>query len=231
MVESKKETKKLENFKDNQENKEAIAASQGKALESKDESFSVAQKEIKKETKETKEVKVELEREYIIPIRKYVLTVPRYKRAKRAIFVIRKFLARHMKVEEHDIKKVKIDNHLNNEIWFRGIKKPPAKIKVKAVKKMGIVYAELLDIPEVVRFKIEREKRRSKKVVKKSHKHEHDHKHEEKTESEKTDEKEKEKSSVEAGLEKQKKSAKEQKHTAQGKHQEKTTPRRMSLKK
>ena len=49
MVESKKETKKLENFKDNQENKEAIAASQGKALESKDESFSVAQKEIKKD--------------------------------------------------------------------------------------------------------------------------------------------------------------------------------------
>ena len=135
-----------------------------------------------------------------------------------------------MKVEGRDLNKVKVDRFLNNEIWFRGIKKPPAKIKVKAVKDSeGIVRIELVDIPAKVKFDMEREKKiaeKAKPVKKKA-------KPEEKTETEeeKKDEEEKEKSSVEAGLKAQKAQAKEAKHTVKGSHEKTTAPVRKALKK
>ena len=76
-----------------------------------------------------------LEREYVIPLRNQWKRVPRYKRANKAIKAIKEFLAKHMKVENRDLKKIKVDTYLNEEVWFRGIKKPPAKIKIKAKKK------------------------------------------------------------------------------------------------
>jgi len=117
--------------------------------------------------KKTKEIPIELEREYIVPLRKSWLKVPRYKRAPRAINAIRQFIAKHMKVEERDIKKVKIDKWLNQEMWFRGIKKPPAKIKVKAIKKEGVVTVALVDLPDKVKFAIAREKKKAEAVAKK----------------------------------------------------------------
>jgi len=44
-----------------------------------------------------------------------------------------------MRVPDRDVSKVKLDIYLNQEIWFRGKKKPPAKIKVR-VKKEGELY-------------------------------------------------------------------------------------------
>jgi len=193
----------------------------------KAESKSKAEKKPKK-SEEKKEV-IELEREYIIPLRKGTNKVPRYRRAKKAISVIRKFLARHMKVENRDEKKIKIDTYLNQEIWFRGIKKPAGKIKVKAVKKDGVVYAELVDIPDVVKFAKAREEKRKAAAAPKKKKAEA--KPEEKTEEEKVEEKEKEKASVEAGLKRQEKAAKAVQHTAKGAHKQKTMPVRKSLKK
>ncbi|MDD2445137.1 MAG: 50S ribosomal protein L31e, partial [Candidatus Nanoarchaeia archaeon] len=96
-----------------------------------------------KNKKEIKEEKIELERVYIVPLRKGFLKVPQYKRAKKAVKTLKEFLAKHMKVENRDLNKVKIDIYLNNEIWFKGIKKPLSKVKVKAKKINGIVYAEL----------------------------------------------------------------------------------------
>ena len=84
-----------------------------------------------------------IEREYIIPLRREWSKVPRYKKANRAIKAIKKFLARHMKIRDRDLDKIKIDKYLNEEIWFRGIRKPPHKIKVKAVKDGEIVRVEL----------------------------------------------------------------------------------------
>ncbi|MBI2046737.1 60S ribosomal protein L31 [Candidatus Pacearchaeota archaeon] len=101
-----------------------------------------------------------LEREYIIPLRRKCAKVPGYKRANKAIKSIKEFLARHMRAEGRDLRKVKIDKFLNHEIWFKGIKNPPAKIKVKAKKlKNGEIYVELAEIPEKVRYDIEREKK------------------------------------------------------------------------
>ncbi len=101
-----------------------------------------------------------LEREYIIPLRREWRKVANYRRAGRAAKFIKKFIARHMKVPDRDVSKVKIDTYLNNEIWFRGRKKPPAKIKVKATKEKDIVKVELAETPEYVRFlKLKHEKR------------------------------------------------------------------------
>ncbi|MCR4284566.1 MAG: 50S ribosomal protein L31e [archaeon] len=184
--------------------------------------------------KEEKTGIVELEREYIIPLKRGVLNVPHYRRAKKAISVIRKFLVKHMRVEGRDEKKIKIDTYLNQEIWFRGIKKPANKIKVKAIKRDGIVYVELVDIPDRIKFeKAREEERKLAAMPKKKEKKGEEPKSEEetKTEEEKTDEKEKEKSSVEAGFKRQEAAAKTQKHTSQGSHKAKTSPVRMSLKK
>ena len=75
------------------------------------------------------------ERIYTIPLRQ-AKSVPRTKRAKRAIKEIKEFLARHMKVEE-----VKIDASINELVWERGIKKIPSKVRVKAVKMEDVVWA------------------------------------------------------------------------------------------
>lgn len=152
-------------------------------------------KEAIKPKEEKKEEKIELEREYVIPIRKRILKVPRYKRAKRAIKTIKEFLAKHMKVENRDIRKVKIDRYLNEEVWFKGIKKPITKIKVKAKKINGVVYAELAEIPEVVQYKINKETKFKERLASKGAKKpkiKEEKKLEEKVEEVKTEEKVKE---------------------------------------
>ena len=73
----------------------------------------------------------EIERIITIPLRKNVKKAPRTKRAKRAISEIKIFIGRHMKT---DPERVWIDPNINEQIWARGIQKPPASIRVKAVK-------------------------------------------------------------------------------------------------
>ncbi len=94
-----------------------------------------------------------IEREYVIPFRKKVGVVPRYKRANKTIKTIKEFLARHMKVYDRDLNKIKIDGFLNEQIWARGIKRPPHKIKVRAVKEGDIVRVEAAELPEKMKFK------------------------------------------------------------------------------
>jgi large subunit ribosomal protein L31e len=170
---------------------------------------------VQKETRKNKsEEKIELEREYIIPLRREVQKVPRYKKAKKAVKFIKQFLAKHMKVEERDTKKVKVDIFLNNEVWFRGIRKPANKIKVRAIKKGGIVYAELADVPEIVKFKMAREKKKKEQAEKIKVPAKKEEKPKEEPAEKKLDEIEKEKASVEEGLKLQKETAKELKHTS-----------------
>ncbi len=94
-----------------------------------------------------------LEREYTIPLRSEWIKVPAYKRANKAVRAIKEFLAKHMKVENRDINKVRVDKLLNEMIWTRGIKHPPTKIKVKAVKENGIVRVESYELTENLKFK------------------------------------------------------------------------------
>src|SRR3989338_1508471 len=109
-----------------------------------------------------------LERNYIIPLRRAWQNVPRYKRANKAIKTVREFLARHMKVRD-GIKSVKLSKFLNQAVWRRSIKKPPAKIEVKATKySTGEVEAELAKLgkqEEILksREKSEQDKAQAKK--------------------------------------------------------------------
>jgi len=70
----------------------------------------------------------ELERVYTINLGKVLLS-PDNRRSKRAINMIREFARHHMKTEE-----VKIDEELAQQIWKRGIRHPPRKIKVRMTK-------------------------------------------------------------------------------------------------
>lgn len=118
--------------------------------------------------KKSAEPKITLEREYTVPLRKDWLKVPSYKRVPKAVKTLKKFIARHMRLYNDDLRNVKIDQTLNNELRFRGIKKPPAKIKVKAVKyDDNIVKVQLAQIPDKLKFKKSREEKKAEQIKKK----------------------------------------------------------------
>lgn len=176
------------------------------------------------------ETKPELEREYVIPLRNEWRKVANYRRTGRAIKFIKQFIARHMKVPDRDLNKVKLDQWLNQEIWFRGRKKPPAKIKVRAVKEGDIVKVSLAELPEFVRFEKAKAERRHKPAEKpKEEKKEEAEKPEEKTEQQKKDEKEKEQSVAEVRAKDAKQTAKVQQSA--GAKTKQPTHHRMALKK
>ncbi|MDD9826613.1 MAG: 50S ribosomal protein L31e [Thaumarchaeota archaeon] len=68
------------------------------------------------------------ERVYTIPLGKVLLS-PDNRRSMRAINMIREFARKHMKVQE-----IKIDQALSHEIWARGIRRPPRKVRVRMSK-------------------------------------------------------------------------------------------------
>lgn len=81
----------------------------------------------------------EIERVYTVPL-KITKKVPKTKRAPRAIKEIKEFVAKHMAEEvsedeeKGEKKGVWLDSKLNEQIWSRGIEKPPRKIRVKAIR-------------------------------------------------------------------------------------------------
>jgi large subunit ribosomal protein L31e len=138
----------------------------------------------KKSTKETLKEKVEslkksgkkekvdvavLEREYIVPLRKEWSKVQEYKRATKAVKALKQFIAKHMKIYDRDTRKVKVNILLNNEIRFRGMRKPPARIKVKAIKyESGIVQVKLVELPKHIEFQVAREAKKKAESMKKN---------------------------------------------------------------
>jgi large subunit ribosomal protein L31e len=165
-----------------------------------------------------KENKIVLEREYIVPLRVGWLKAQKYKRGNRAIKELKLFLVRHMKVYDRDTRKIKVDILLNNELRFRGIKKPQNKIKVKAIKyDNGDVVVKLFELPKHVEFELAKKAKRMADLLKmQSETKTPEIKQEKKEENEaKTeDAKEKETSSKEAGLKAEKTKARELKHTS-----------------
>ena len=71
---------------------------------------------------------VVLERIYIVPLWRVRSRGRGLHRAKKAVRYLREFISRHMKNPN-----VKISTKVNEEIWSRGIRNPPRRIKVKAV--------------------------------------------------------------------------------------------------
>ena len=170
---------------------------------------------------EKKETKTDSEREYIIPLREKIRVVPRYKKTNKAIKTVKEFLVRHMKIRDRDLNKIKLDPYLNEFLWGRGIRNPPHKIRVKAVKQGGIVRVELVDFPKKLAAKKAREEKLEKAakeiVKKKKEKEKKEEKPEDKEiEEKKKEEKEKKAAVVEAGKEMEKAAAKQMKHTAKG---------------
>ena len=70
----------------------------------------------------------ELERVYTIPLGKVKISQSQH-RAVRAINMIREFARHHMKVET-----IKIDEELSREIWAKGVRNPPRKVRVRMSK-------------------------------------------------------------------------------------------------
>jgi len=70
----------------------------------------------------------EVERVYTINLGKALLSVDTH-RATRAINMIKEYARRHMKVED-----IKIEEDLAHQIWARGARSPPRKIRVRMNK-------------------------------------------------------------------------------------------------
>ncbi|MFH0870710.1 MAG: 50S ribosomal protein L31e [archaeon] len=85
-----------------------------------------------------KEVKNEIERDYVVPLRKGFRRIAGYKKSAKAMRTLRIFLEKHMKSD-----KVRIGLHINEYIWANGGKNPPHHVKVHVWKSDDEVRAEL----------------------------------------------------------------------------------------
>ena len=95
---------------------------QGKKEEPKKE------KPVVEKAEEAEELEIVSERLFTINFRMVWIT-PRKKRAARAIKVMKEYMKRHMKAED-----IIISNEINEQVWSKGIEKPPRKLRVRAVK-------------------------------------------------------------------------------------------------
>ena len=79
------------------------------------------------------------EKVFTINLRRNGLKTPLWKKSNKASSTIREYLKRNMKAED-----IKIGDSINKQIWTRGNQKPPARIKIKAIKTDDdVVKAEL----------------------------------------------------------------------------------------
>ncbi len=114
------------------------------------------------------ETKQHTERTYVIPLKKEWSKVPSYKRTRKAIVAIKQFVARHMKVYDRDLDKIKVDKYLNNEIWSRGSTNAPTRVKVKAIQEKDHVRVTFAETPKHITFTHEKHSRHHKKAEKKA---------------------------------------------------------------
>ncbi len=87
---------------------------------------------IEEKKEEVKEINIKLN------IRKKLIKASIYKRAKKAVKLIREFIIKQTKN-----KNVKISKRLNEYIWSRGIKNPPSKYNLRIIKKGDTIYVDL----------------------------------------------------------------------------------------
>lgn len=168
-------------------------------------------------TESTKEISNE--RIYTVPLREKCRVVPRYKKSNKAVKTIKEFIAKHMKLRDRDLKKVKLDKYVNEFVWSRGIRKPPSKVKVKAIRDVekGIIHVELAEMSDYLKFKKAKEERTEKKSGESKKEEKQEKQITEESESKKAEETEKKAAIVEAGKNLEKAAAKSAKHITSGK--------------
>src|SRR3989338_1545348 len=94
--------------------------------------------------KKKTESKIILERTYVIPLSRETRKAPYYRKSKKAMSLIKKFIIKHMKSET-----VSIGHYLNKKVWQHGIKNQPSKVKVAVSKEdSGKVFVELFGAPK-----------------------------------------------------------------------------------
>ena len=71
------------------------------------------------------------ESELIVPLRK-AWSITRFKRAPRAIQIIKDHVIQHLRVKEDE--EVWIDPSVNEHIWSRGIENPPRKVRLQVIR-------------------------------------------------------------------------------------------------
>ena len=71
------------------------------------------------------------ESELIVPLRN-AWNITRFKRATRAMQIIKDHVIQHLKVTENET--VYIDNSVNEYIWSRGIENPPRKVRLQVIR-------------------------------------------------------------------------------------------------
>ena len=69
--------------------------------------------------------------ELVVPLRG-AWNITRYKRAPRAIKIIRNEVIRHLKVQEDE--EIYIDPSVNEHIWANGIENPPRKVRIQVTR-------------------------------------------------------------------------------------------------
>ena len=79
---------------------------------------------------------------FTVPLAK-CKNLPRNQRANAAIKTIKSYIGTHMNVPESE---VWVDASVNEHIWAKGIKKPPLRLRVKAIKfEDGLVEVSTLE--------------------------------------------------------------------------------------
>jgi len=97
----------------------------------------VKQEDVKEQKQEESKT---IKKVLTLNLRRYILRASRFKRAKKAITALRELAMRHSKS-----KIVKVSVKLNQYIWSKGIKRPPAKVKVKIIKEGESAYVDLAE--------------------------------------------------------------------------------------
>ncbi|BBL45384.1 50S ribosomal protein L31E [Nanobdella aerobiophila] len=105
-----------------------------------EETVQLEKQENVQETPQQEQPKEEKIEEYKIKIniRKYLLRASLFKRAKKAASTIKRIMKVRYKNEN-----IKLSKRLNEYIWSRGIKNPPAIYKLRIIKKEDTIYVDL----------------------------------------------------------------------------------------
>ncbi len=108
-------------------------------------------------------------RTYTIPLRRSFQRSQRHQRTKKAVSSVRSFLSKHMKGDD-----VRIGPSINELLWERGSRKPPARVTVVTEKdEDGVVHAVLEgeQLPsEIAAEEAAKDDKKAKKEAKKAKK-------------------------------------------------------------